>query len=110
MHEKDKNVQDAELRIIGWSYGEKGTKYEKMLGSLQCETDDGKVKVSVSGFTDDQRKLDWNKEIGSIITVEYESLITDKKRKDVYSLYLPRYADLRYDRDKTDTLEDLLKR
>ncbi len=107
---KLKNVQDAELRIVGWSYGEKGTKYEKMLGSLQAETDDGKVKVSVSGFTDDQRKLDWNKEIGKIITVEYESLITDKKRKDIYSLYLPRYSDIRYDRDKTDTLEDLLKR
>ena len=107
---KEKNVSEAELRIIGWSYGEKDTKYEKLLGSLQCESDDGKIKVSISGFTDDQRKLDWDQEIGTIVSIEYESLISDKKREGVYSLYLPRYDELRYDRNDTDTLEDVLKR
>lgn len=106
---KMKNISEAELRIVGWSYGEKDTKYEKMLGSLQCETDCGRVKVSISGFTDDQRKLDWDKEIGKIVSIEYESVINDKK-KEGYSLYLPRFDSIRFDRDETDTLEDLLKR
>ena len=107
---KLKNISEAELRIVGWSYGEKDTKYENKLGSLQCESDDGTVKVSISGFTDAERDMDWNKEIGSIVSIEYESLITDKKRKDVYSLYLPRFCSIRRDRNETDTLNDLLKR
>jgi DNA ligase 1 len=107
---KMKNSEEAEMRIVGWSYGEKDTKYEKLLGSLQVETDDGKVKVSISGFTDEQREWDWNKYIGNIVSVEFESLITDKKRKDVYSLYLPRFKELRLDRSDTDSLKDLLTR
>jgi DNA ligase 1 len=107
---KLKNSEEAEMRIVGWSYGEKDTKYEKLLGSLQVETDDGKIKVSISGFTDEQREWDWNKYIGNIVSVEFESLITDKKRKDVYSLYLPRFKELRLDRSDTDSLKDLQTR
>lgn len=107
---KEKNESEAELRIVGWSYGEEGTKYENMLGSLQCETDDGKVKVSISGFTDKEREEDWNNRIGNIVSITYESLISDKKRKGIYSLYLPRIDEVRYDRNDTDTLEDLLNR
>jgi ATP-dependent DNA ligase len=107
---KEKNEVEAELRIVGWSYGKEGTKYENILGSLQCETDDGKVKVSISGFTDKEREEDWDRNIGKIVSITYESLILDKKRGEVYSLYLPRIDEVRYDRNDTDTLEDLLNR
>jgi DNA ligase-1 len=107
---KEKNEVEAELRIVGWSYGKEGTKYENILGSLQCETDDGKVKVSISGFTDKEREEDWDRNIGKIVSITYESLILDKKRGEVYSLYLPRIDEVRYERNDTDTLEDLLNR
>lgn len=107
---KMKNADEAELRIISWAYGKKDTKYENLLGSLQCETDDGKVKVSISGFTDDQREWNWDDYVGKIVSIEYESLIESKSKKDIYSLYLPRFKELRYDRNDTDTLEDLQKR
>ena len=41
----------------GFGHGAKGTKYEKMLGSLIVESSDGKVKFNVgSGFTDKLRE------------------------------------------------------
>lgn len=107
---KVKNSDEAEMRIVDWSYGVEGTKYEKLMGSLQVETDDGKVKVSISGFTDEQREWNWDDYVGKILSVEYESIITDKKRDGVYSLYLPRFKELRFDRNDTDSLKDLKKR
>lgn len=104
---KIKNVSDAELRIVGWIPGKKGTKYEHCLGALICETDDRQVRVSVgSGFTDEEREMNWGKYVNKIVTVEYESLIKDKKR-DTYSLFLPRFKELRSDKDETDTIEEL---
>jgi len=111
---KLKNVSDAELRIVGWKYGKEGTKIENVMGTLQVATDDGLVQVNISGFTDKQRELNWDEMIGKIVTVEFESLIQDKSRPGIYSLYLPRFADdelqIRMDRSQTDTLEDIQNR
>lgn len=107
---KMKNVSDAELRIVGWKYGKVDTKFEKFMGSVQLESDDGLIKVSVSGFTDDEHYKDWNVELGQIATIEYDDLITDKSRPGIYSLYLPRNLELRPDRSDTDTLKDLKTR
>lgn len=107
---KMKNVSDAELRIVSWKYGKEDTRFSDCMGSVQLESDDGLVKVSVSGFTDEERKLDWDARVGKIATLEYEGLINDKSRKDIYSLYLPQNLEMRPDRNDTDTLEDLKKR
>lgn len=107
---KMKNVSDAEMRIVKWKKGVKGTKYEKCMGAVLFATDDKKVQVWVgTGFSDEERKKNWDKEIGKVSTIEYESLIKDKN-KDIYSLYLPRHDEQRFDRADTDTLEDLLTR
>lgn len=103
---KMKNVSDVELRIVGWKYGKEDTKFEKFMGSVQLESDDGFIKVSVSGFTDQEHYKDWNVEIGQIATIEYDALITDQNRPGIYSLYLPRNLELRPDRSDTDTLKD----
>ncbi len=107
---KMKNVSDAEMRAVEWKKGEKGTKYEKYMGAVLFETDDKKVQVWVgSGFSDAERKKYSNKDLGKISTIEFESLIKDKN-KDIYSLYLPRHSEQRFDRNSTDTLESLKNR
>jgi len=107
---KMKNVFDAELRVIAWNTGKKGSKYSAMLGALACETKCGKLKVSVgSGFSDEDRAQNPAYWLDKIITVEFESVIKDKKKK-TYSLFLPRYVERRLDRSYADTLEEVQKR
>lgn len=107
---KLKNVSDAELRVVSWKYGKEGTKFVDCIGSVQLESDDGLIKVSVSGFTDAERLLDWDARIGKVGTLEYEGLISDKSRPGIYSLYLPQNLEMRPDRTYTDTLKDLKNR
>jgi len=107
---KMKNVSDVELRITGWKYGKEDTRFKDCMGSVQLESDDGLIKVSVSGFTDEERLQDWDQFIGKVATLEYEGLINDKSRADVHSLYLPQNMEIRLDRTYTDTLKDLKTR
>lgn len=107
---KMKNVSDADLRVVGWNKGEKGKKYEHLVGSIICETECGNLNVNISGLTDEQREWDWDMMIGDIVEVEYESVIKDKTGKKKHSLYLPRFICTKPDRSQADTLKQLLKR
>lgn len=46
---------------------------EGLIGSLQCQTDDGKVFNVGSGFTDKEREV-WGYYVGRKLVIEYESL------------------------------------
>jgi DNA ligase-1 len=107
---KMKNVADIELRVIGWKYGKEDTRFKDCMGSVQCESEDGLVKVSISGFTDADRLENWDERVGKIVSIEYEGLISDKSRPGLYSLYLPRFDEMRPDRSYADTYEDLKTR
>lgn len=105
---KYKSILDCDLEVIGFNYGKAGTKYESMLGSLDCQTSDGLLKVSVgSGFTDVQRRKITDDIIGDIIEVQF-----NKVSKDVngdYSLFLPVFKSIRTDeKQEANTLEDVL--
>ncbi len=107
---KMKNVEEAELEIIGFEPGKEGSKYEMCMGALRCQSSCKKLKVSVgSGFSDEEREADWEIAIGSIITVEFESVIQDKRTKQ-HSLFLPRFASVREDKDIADTLKEIQNR
>lgn len=97
---KMKAEHDADLLVVGWQEG--SGKYEGLLGSLECETSCGKLKVNVgSGFTDSQRKeYTQEKMIGCIIEVKYNELITEKK-KNSSSLFLPIFTRVRLPEDKS---------
>jgi len=107
---KMKNVEDAELRIVSWRKGKKDTKWEHKMGSVQLESEDKLINVSVSGFTDEEHEDNWNNHIGKIATIEFESIITDKSKPGKYSLYLPRNLELRPDRDTADTYKEIKNR
>ena len=104
---KHKNVDVAEMRIVSWRYGKEGTKYENCMGSIQCETEDKLVQVSLSGFTDAERLENWDEKVGKICSVFYESVISSESREKIKSLYLPQFDEMRPDRSYADTLEDL---
>lgn len=104
---KIKRKEPADLRVVGWYPAEVGSKYEGLLGGFYCESECGRIKVSVgSGFNDEERSL-YTQEQPSIIEVEYDS-ITKDKRTEKESLFLPIYKRPRYDKDIADSYEEIL--
>ena len=101
---KLKSEEEADLVVTGWKEG-KG-KFKGQVGSLDCQTFDGKLTVNVSGFTDSVR-LGLDKSVlGKIITVKYNQKIQDKQTKE-WSLFLPRFVCFREDKDVANTIGEL---
>jgi ATP-dependent DNA ligase len=122
---KIKAEKDCDLRVIGFEYGKKGSKYEGCLGKIICASEDEKLEVSVgSGFSDAQRGYagvndegvsiyeesvvealedEW---VGSIVEVKYNAVI-ESETKDKKSLFLPRFIAKRADKDVADTLKKI---
>jgi DNA ligase 1 len=101
---KLKEEKDIDARIIGFTPHKKN---KDMFGNFICETEDGKVVFSVgSGLDDEIRLTDPNQYIGKIVECKYNSLITSKGR-DEYSLFLPIFKQIRHDKTKANTLEEL---
>lgn len=97
----------VELRVVGFNEGR--NKYVGMLGSLQCESECGKVKVNVAGFSDAQRQEIWDDQEGwlnGVITAKSNSIMPPEN-KEHYSLFLPIFLERRLDKKKADTLEQI---
>ncbi len=95
---KYKKVQTMDLRIIDWNEG-KG-KYEGLIGSFVCETDDHKIRVNVSGMPDAIRCMDFNWFKDKILEVAYFD-ISKANGNDTLSLRFPRFKKLRFDKNET---------
>jgi DNA ligase-1 len=108
-HMKMKVAVDGEVKVIGIKEG-KG-KYAGMVGSLECVTTCGTVHFFCAGITDKQRK-EWFKNpeliVDKIITVRYNDVVYDE-RTGMYALYLPRFVEIRTDRDFADSRERLVE-
>lgn len=96
----------VELKVVGYNEGR--NKYEGMLGSLACESADGKLKVNVSGFSDKQRKEIWEERGLNIISVKSNSVMPPEN-KEHYSLFLPIFVDERLDKNEADTMEKIIE-
>jgi DNA ligase-1 len=98
----------VELEVIGFNEGT--GKYAGQLGSLQCASKCGKLRVDVSGRGDDMRarvwseRLDW---LGAVITVKGNSIMAPEKEGDPHSLFLPIFLERRNDKIDADTLEEI---
>jgi hypothetical protein len=105
---KMKAEVDVDLVVRKVVPGEAGTKYESCMGALLCESADGEVSVSVgSGFTDEQRKTITSENmIGKIVKVRANCLISNKLT-DTKSLFLPRFLEVRDDKNFADTLDSI---
>ena len=105
---KLKGINDVDVRVIEIQPGT--GRFEGMLGAFVCETDDHKIRVKVgTGFSEAQRQtLNTNDMIGKIITIQYNMRIKDKNRPDVDSLFLPRFVEVRYDKDVTNLDKEVI--
>jgi DNA ligase-1 len=106
---KIKEVNDCDLIIKGHYPGE--GKREGYIGGLICEDTSGRVKVKVgSGFTEEDLKtLSVNPDslIGKVVACQYNVVINDKTGG--WSLFLPRFIEVREDKDEADDMSGLLK-
>lgn len=104
---KLKEVLESELRVVKSVYGI--NKYSNLCGALECESEDGLVRVSVGTGLSDELRREFAPEhadesiIGKVITVKHNGLITSKSNTHS-SLYLPRFVEIRHDRDEADTI------
>jgi DNA ligase-1 len=104
---KMKSIKDADLEVIGWVEGT--GKYVGMLGALVCRSSDGLVEVSIgSGFSDAQRKTFTRKAtVGRIVEILYNERITSRDRTETDSLFLPRFVELREDKDVANSSAEI---
>lgn len=106
---KLKEVNDCDLVVTGWYPGE--GKREGFIGGFYCEDSSGRIKVKVgAGFTDqDLKDLSDNPDlqIGKICAIQYNVVINNKD--DKWSLFLPRFIEIRNDKDQADNMSDLCK-
>lgn len=103
---KMKSELECELLVIDWLEGT--GKYKGMLGNITCVDLSRSVTVNVgSGFSDEQRKtISKNDIVGRIVTIRYnEKIQSDSKETD--SLFLPRFIEVRMDKDDPDDLSSL---
>ena len=102
---KIKHEFECEMKVINFRMH---TEKRGEIGSLVCISDDSIVTVAVSGLTDIERQMDFNTNwYNKIITVRANSLIKDKRNFGYYSLYLPRFIEIREDKNKADTFKEI---
>ncbi len=108
---KLKAEKEADLVIVNYYYGKKGTKREHLIGGFECESSDGFISVGVgSGFTDKiLKEIDENTPqsyIGKIVEVKFNSTISDENHNN--SLFLPRFKRFRFDKDTANSFSEIL--
>lgn len=108
---KLKSELECDLKVVDITDSKEGGKYDGLMGALVCESADGKVQTKVgTGFSDEDRR--WfmdnrDKVIGKIVTVCYNMRVKDKNRADVDSLFLPRFVELREDKEEADRSDSI---
>jgi ATP-dependent DNA ligase len=102
---KLKAEETGDFLCIGVEEG--SGKYAGMIGSLICESSDGKVKFNVgTGLVDEMRMKDSSEFISKIIEVKYNTIIKSKN-SDIESLFLPVYIQTRLDKKVANSREEL---
>jgi len=106
---KIKPTMTSDLIVKGFSYGNKGTKYEDSINVLLCESLDGKVKCRASGLKEKDMKtcMELNSTedlLNSIVEVKSNGL---SRTDDSYSLLSPVFTQFRDDKNNPETLSDV---
>jgi hypothetical protein len=99
-----------DLRVVGFSYGDKGTKNEFVISSLEVESEDGILKSTAGGITEEDMEEITNnqdKYLNVIVEIKCNGVsVTDKG----YSLLHPRFKKFRIgDKDVANTLAECLE-
>lgn len=102
---KVKAINSCTLKVLDkYEHKRGGT-----LGGLVCSTECGSLEVNVGGgFSDELRKELWETPInGMLVEVLYNEMQKDKEGK--YFMFLPRFKEVRTDKEKADSIAGILK-
>lgn len=104
---KFKVVIQTTMKVCDFLVGKE--KYANSLGSIVCESSDGMVRVNVgSGLSDEDRQLIWNNQSEykeKFIEIESNGLILADD--GTYSLFLPRFIEVREDKTEADSFDTI---
>jgi DNA ligase-1 len=106
---------EVELRVKRLKAAAAKSKNSDTFGSMECESEEGLLEVSVTGLKDDKRKyiFDNFKALyeDKIISVKANGVMApDAERGNTkYSLFLPRFVEERHDKKQADTLKRILE-
>ncbi len=104
---KIKAVLDADLICVGVDEG--SGKYKNKIGALILETLCGRLSVKVgTGLSDVDREKPFEYYIGKVIEIQYNEFIKSKNKSKA-SLFLPRFIDMREDKNITTNYEELVR-
>lgn len=101
---------DVELEIVGFNPGE--GKNAATFGSILCKSRCGKLEVSVSGFSDAVRAELWARRdelVGAVMTVKSNGIMYSSKEGGLHSLFLPRFVEIRADKDVADSFDRIIE-
>lgn len=106
---KMKLEMDMDLRIVGFKYGNKGTKNETVISVLELESECGKLKTAPAGMTEAMMAdvtARQDELLGAVVQIRCCGLSqTDKG----WSTQHPSIVELRTDKDTCDTLESCIE-
>lgn len=103
---KIKAVLDADLLCVAVEEG--SGKYKGKVGALVLETSCGRLKVKVgTGLTDKDRDKPFDYYIGKVIEIQYNEFIKSKG-KSTDSLFLPRFVEVREDKNTATSYEEIV--
>jgi len=98
----------VDMKIKGFKYGTKGTKNEHVISSVIVETEDGKLVAAAAGINEKlmtQITNEMDSLIDTILQVECSGISVSK---DGYGLLHPRWDESRPDKNKANTLDEVL--
>jgi len=107
---KMKLDMNIDLRIIGFEYGEKGTKNENVYSTINLESDCGLLKTNPAGMKEAMMKDITERGddlIGTIVEIRCSGLSQDSKGN--WSTLHPSVVGLREDKDTCDSLESAIE-
>lgn len=103
---KIKAVLDADLLCIDVEEG--SGKYKGKVGALVLETSCGRLRVKVgTGLNDLDRAKPFDFYIGKVIEIQYNEFIKSKS-KSTDSLFLPRFVEVREDKNTATSYEEIV--
>lgn len=100
---------ELDLKITAFHYGTKGTKYEKVISSIEVQTSDGLLITNPAGIKEAMMKyITENQDIllGGIVKTECSGLSVNSKGE--YSCLHPRFIEIRTDKTVADTLQQAI--
>lgn len=98
---------ECDLVIVGWKEG-KG-KHKGKLGAFNFQSSDGLVDVwAGGGYSDAQRAAFFavaDSMIGKVGTLKSNDLIQNRNNLEIWSLFLPRFIEIRTDKTESDSFD-----